>query len=92
MALQRRHPTGSARKSAAAIVIASGKACRIAVTLANGICLRAVRKVIVIKISAPTRTNMRRLSCFERLRIATLVIHTMIKIGGTVIILRRNTA
>ena len=62
MAIQRRHPTGSDRKSAAAIVIASGKACKIAVTLAKGMCLRATKKATVAHTSEPVRPNSRRLS------------------------------
>ena len=78
---------GSARKSAAAIITASGIACKTAVTLANGIYLRAVKKAIVVQISAPTRTHIRRLSFFAKFWILTLVNQTIIKTGGTVKIL-----
>ena len=92
MALHRRHPMGSARKSAAAIVTASGSACKIAVTLAKGIYLRAVKKAIVVQISAPTRNHIRRMSCLAKFLSVTLVTQTISKTGGTVIILRKNTA
>ena len=92
MALHRRHPMGSARKSAAAIVTASGSACKIAVTLAKGIYLRAVKKAIVVQISAPTLNHIRRMSCLAKFLSVTLVTQTISKTGGTVIILRKNTA
>ena len=92
MALHRRHPMGSARKSAAAIVTASGSACKIAVTLAKGIYLSAVKKAIVVQISAPTRNHIRRMSCLAKLLSVILVTQTISKTGGTVMILRKNTA
>ena len=53
----RRHPIGSERNSALASVTESGKACKIALTLANGILKSAVRKNHV----APTSINVRRI-------------------------------
>ena len=55
MASQRRQPTASPRNSAAAMVTVSGSTCRIAVTLASGICASAVRKPIVAPTSARPR-------------------------------------
>ena len=92
MALHRPHPVGSARKSAAAIVTPSSSACKIAVTLAKSIYLRAVKIAIVVPISAPTRNHIRRLSCLAKFQGVTLVTQNIRKTGGTVIILGKNTA
>lgn len=54
MVVRRHQPTGSDRKIAAAMVMASDKACQIAVTLAKGIYFKAVKKATIVNISAAT--------------------------------------
>ena len=92
MAVHRRQPTGSDRKIAAAMVMASGKACKIAVTLAKGIYFKAVKKATIVHISAVTRKKRRRLLFADKSRIATSVIPTNITTGGTELLLIKNIA
>ena len=82
IALHRRHPTGSPKKIAAAIVMASGRDCNMAVTLASGICFRAVKKVTVVPISAKIRIVIRRWFFVEYFCSSVLVINAKINNGG----------
>ena len=60
MALHRRQPTASPKNIAANIVTVSGNDCKMALTLANGICAKALRNNIVEASSAKARVRITR--------------------------------
>ena len=82
IAPHQRQPTFSPKKIAAAIVIANGKDCRIAVTLASGMYLSAVRKVTIVPISANIRILMSHLFFAEYFCRKFLVISAKINSAG----------
>tara|TARA_B100000902_G_C26907076_1_gene715002 strand:+ start:251 stop:712 length:462 start_codon:yes stop_codon:yes gene_type:complete len=92
IALHLRQPTCSPKKIAAAIVIAKGNDCNIAVTFASGMYFSAVRKVTVVPISATIRTIRRRLFFVEYFCRNDLVINAKIISGGKLIRPRKKIA
>ena len=82
IALHRRQPTRSLRNRAAAIVIANGSDCNIAVTFARGIYFRADKKVTVVPISAKIRIIISCLFFLEYCCTKVLVTSARINRGG----------
>jgi len=87
----RRHPMGSPKNSAAASVMVSGSACKIAVTLAMGMLNSAVRKKYAAPISPTMRKAMLPASRRETRANRTPIHHATTATAMVVKIPRRNS-